>query len=281
MNKKYRTRLQFATLDSKARKKSVTHISDAWPEELTELMNFLSGKIKQFLPKDTTEDLRKQILLAHLKNSPTPQEFVVMQLIVMTFCFLMVFLWMLLHGPIRMLSLTLFSAGAAWLGYKLPVLYLKDRIRQRARAISRELPSMLDLLKIIVEAGLDLDSAFHKITETSQGVVSDEIKIMLHEIRLGKSRAEAMEDLGKRVPSAELNSLVSTLLQADRMGISIGNVLEVQSRDLRTKTSQALREKAAKLPVMMLFPLVFLIFPTIFIILLAPAAISILQIVSK
>jgi phage terminase large subunit len=88
MNKKYRTRLQFATLDSKARKKSVTHISDAWPEELTELMNFLSGKIKQFLPKDTTEDLRKQILLAHLKNSPTPQEFVVMQLIVMTFCFL-------------------------------------------------------------------------------------------------------------------------------------------------------------------------------------------------
>lgn len=169
----------------------------------------------------------------------------------------------------------LFALAGLLAGWYLPDFYLNLRIRERAEAIRRELPDVLDLLTVCVEAGLGFDGALLKVAERKEGILPKEFYHLLREINMGKPRREAIKDLAAKLGVEEFSSLAGAIVVADRLGISIGNVLRAQAEAIRRKRRQRAEEKALKAPVKMLFPLVFFIFPAVFLVLLGPAVLKI------
>lgn len=162
-----------------------------------------------------------------------------------------------------------------------PEIYLLQSANQRKKEIERTLPDVLDLLTVSVEAGLSFDNSINKLTEKMSGAISDEFKRTLHEIRIGKTRKEAMQNMSKRCNVSDLSVFITSLVQADELGIGISNVLRVQSAQMREKRRQRAQEKAMKAPVKILFPLIFFIFPTIFVIILGPSIIKFTELMGK
>lgn len=156
-------------------------------------------------------------------------------------------------------------------------LVLKAKIQGRQRGIVRELPDVLDLLTVSVEAGLGFDAAIQKVIQKIKGSISDEFYRTLQEIKMGKHRRDALRDLASRTGVEDLNNFISAIIQADQLGVSIGNVLRTQSKQMRLIRKQRIEEKAMKAPIKMLLPMVFFIFPTIFLVLLGPAVIQMVE----
>ncbi len=169
----------------------------------------------------------------------------------------------------------LFAGGTMAAGLLIPDWALQFCINRRERVMRKELPDMLDLLVASTEAGLGLDQAIREVEGRKRGPLSDEFGRVLKEINLGKTRAEAWRDLTQRTGLDDLRSFASAIYQAEQLGASIANVLRTQSDTLRSRRALKLRELAAKLPTKMLFPLVFFIFPALFVVFLGPALISI------
>lgn len=163
------------------------------------------------------------------------------------------------------------------LGYIGPDFVLRSKVEGRQKEIQKSLPDTLDLLTVSVEAGLGFDSAMAKVGEKMEGPLAQEFGRTLQEMRLGKPRRNALRDLADRNKVDDLSTFVTALVQADQLGVSISKVLRVQSEQMRNKRRQRAEEKAMKAPVKMLFPMILFIFPTIFIILLGPAAIRIMK----
>ncbi|CCO07022.1 type II secretion system F family protein [Desulforamulus hydrothermalis] len=161
-----------------------------------------------------------------------------------------------------------------WLG---PDLYLQARIKQRKTQVEKALPDALDLLTVSVEAGLGFDGALMKVAEKTRGVLADEFAIMLQECHMGKPRREALRDMADRVAVDDLSGFCGSIILADTLGISMGNVLRTQARQMRQKRRQRSEEMAMKAPIKMLFPMVLFIFPAIFVILLGPAVLQIMK----
>lgn len=156
----------------------------------------------------------------------------------------------------------------------LPFLLLNHKIAKRKRSIQKDLPDVLDLLTVSVEAGLGFDGALAKLAEKMKGALVDEFNRVLQEIRMGISRREALVTMGTRCEVPDLSLFTASLVQADQLGVSIGNVLRVQSASMRQKRRQRAEEKAMKAPIKMLLPLVLFIFPSLFVVLLGPAVIQ-------
>ncbi|MDH7576905.1 MAG: type II secretion system F family protein [Bacillota bacterium] len=163
------------------------------------------------------------------------------------------------------------------LGAFSPELYLGFRIKERRAAVMRGLPDVLDLLTVSVEAGLGFEIALVKVTERFQGVLAEEFGRVLQEMKLGKPRREALKDMAERVGAEDLTTFVGALTQADQLGVSIGNILRLQAGQMRRKRRQRAEEQAMQAPVKMLLPLVFFIFPALFVVLLGPALIQIMR----
>lgn len=164
------------------------------------------------------------------------------------------------------------------IGIIAPVLFMKIKINKRQSAISDELPDIMDILCVTMEAGLGFDSALIKIGERLSGVLVAELNIVHSEINFGKPRKDALKSLGDRNSVEELKSFVGSIIQAEQLGIPINQVLKAQSEELRTKRRQRAEEKAMKAPVKMMIPLVFFVLPVLFIVLLGP---TILQLVKQ
>jgi tight adherence protein C len=167
------------------------------------------------------------------------------------------------------------GAGACLLcalaGAGYPLLWLRDRVRARHRAVARALPYGLDLLTLSVEAGLDFPAALAKVVEKGRsGPLADELSVVLKELRLGKTREEALRNLARRVDLPALTSFVQALVHADRMGTPLGKVLRILSTQLRIERSQRAEKLANEAPVKLLLPLVLFIFPTLFLMLFGP-----------
>lgn len=163
----------------------------------------------------------------------------------------------------------------ATFGYLLPGAGLGQKAIHRQDSIRLALPDIMDLLTISVEAGLSFDAALAHVRRNVGGPLSDEIGRMLQEMQLGMSRTDAMRGLGDRTSVEELKAFVLAIVQADVFGISIANVLRAQAKELRLKRRQRAEEKAIKVPVKMLFPLIFCILPSMFIVLIGPGIIKI------
>lgn len=168
----------------------------------------------------------------------------------------------------------------ALLGFYLPDIWLSVKIAGRKEKIIEGLPDALDLLVVCVEAGMGLDSSFNRVAKEislSNKALSDELKLMNMELRAGKSRRDALRNLATRTDVEDLNSLVTLLVQTDRFGTSVAQALRVYSDSFRTKRYQRAEEIAAKLPVKLVFPCILFIFPSLFVVILGPAAIRIYQ----
>ena len=162
-------------------------------------------------------------------------------------------------------------------GYTIPEFWLGGRVKKRQHLILLQIPDALDLLTISVRAGLGFDAALGKVVEKLDGPLTDEFRRALAEVRVGKTRREALRDIVPRSEVAPLTNFIGAIIQAEQLGVSISKVLQVQSEQLRIERRQRAEEMAAKAPIKMLFPLVGCIFPSLFIIILGPAIILIMQ----
>lgn len=171
----------------------------------------------------------------------------------------------------------LFALVFSILGFYLPELWLGSRITRRQNAVRKAMPDALDLLTICVEAGLGFDAAMGKVHEKWDNELSFIFGRVLREMQLGKLRREALRDMAERVGIAEMTSFVAAIIQSEQLGVSMANVLRIQSDGMRVKRRQMAEEEAQKAPIKMLFPMGILIFPSLMIILLGPAALLLMR----
>jgi tight adherence protein C len=177
-------------------------------------------------------------------------------------------------------TMVLFVLLAA-VGFYTPNLWVKMRTQRRQQKILEGFPDALDLLTVCVEAGLGLDSALNQVADEismSNRVLSDELKLVNLELRAGQSRQNALRNLSLRTDLEDVNNFTTLLIQTDNFGTSIGQTLRVHSDTMRTKRHHRAEEKAAKLPVKLLFPLIFFIFPSMFVVIIGPGIIQIMRI---
>ncbi len=171
----------------------------------------------------------------------------------------------------------LFGLPMSFLGFFLPEMWLSSQISRRQTAIRKAMPDALDLLTICVEAGLGFDAAMAKVNEKWDNELALAFGRVIREVQLGKLRREAMRDMADRLGVPEMTSFVAAVIQSEQLGVSMAKVLRIQSEQMRIKRRQAAEEEAHKAPIKMLFPMALLIFPSIMIVLLGPAAIILMQ----
>ena len=168
-------------------------------------------------------------------------------------------------------------AGGTIAGFFSPTLFLYQKAFDRANRMQRELPDAIDLLTISVESGLGFDAAVQQVAQNTEGPLADELSRVLREMQIGSSRGESLRALADRSNLSELRTFVSAMVQADAFGIPIANVLRVQSSEMRVKRRQRAEEKAQQVPVKMTIPLIFCILPALFLVVMGPAAIQIMD----
>ena len=171
----------------------------------------------------------------------------------------------------------MFIGGAAIGGFYLPHIMLTTRVTRRQKEIRKALPDALDLLTICVEAGLGFDAAMSKVAEKWETELSLAFARVIREVQLGKVRREALKDMADRLGIAEMTSFVAAIIQSEQLGVSMARVLRIQADQMRVKRRQRAEEEAHKAPIKMIIPMALLIFPTIMIIILTPAAIQIME----
>ncbi len=250
------------------------------PRAKTAPLRVLEDRLKPFAIERLTEaresSLSRQLRMAGDYDT-TPLRFVTRQIIMALL--LPIAFWVINWGALS-LELPVGIAGTVvtiFAGYRLPASRLAQKIERRQQLILRQLPTTLDLLTTCVEAGMSLQSALQKVAERMKPhPLREELERTLKEMQLGRPRGEALRDLGRRVGLKELNSVAIALVQAETMGASISKTLRVQSSVIREARWQAAQEQAQKAPLKMVFPITFLIFPTIFIIIFGPLILSIL-----
>jgi tight adherence protein C len=182
---------------------------------------------------------------------------------------------LLIGGGAIVMGLLAALVGAA-VGYIAPEFWLGRKTRARGMAMTLQLPDCLDLLTISVEAGLGFDAALSKVVEKMEGPLVNEFRQALAEVRMGRSRREALRDVATRADSQPISNFIGAIVQAEQLGVPIAKVLQIQSNQLRIERRQRAEEAAAKAPVKMLFPMVGCIFPTIFIVILGPAIVTVM-----
>jgi tight adherence protein C len=186
-----------------------------------------------------------------------------------------------MFNPSEVLSMTIFLG---LIGFYLPEIWLYIKTSERKNQLLRGLPDALDLLVVCVEAGMGLDAAINRVAEEiklDSPVLSDELRVLNLEMRAGKLRQDALKDMAMRMDLEDIKSLVTLLIQTDKFGTSMAQALRVYSDSFRTKRFQRAEEIAAKLPVKLIFPCILFIFPSLFVVILGPAAIRIYEALIK
>lgn len=236
----------------------------------------LSTLITKFTPQKQLESTRHQLELAGQTTDPT-QFF--LQRIVLTIVFGIGGLligFVVMNKPVG--EAILYTLGGLALGNYFPLLSLKSKISKRQENIMKALPDALDLLTICVEAGLGFDAAMGKVYEKWDNELALAFGRVLREIQLGKPRRVALKDMADRMDVADVNIFTAAIIQSEQLGVSMSKILRVQSDQMRTKRRQRAQEKAQQAPVKMMIPMVLLIFPSIWIVLLGPAVLQIMNI---
>ncbi len=223
------------------------------------------------------DKLLTQLIMAGNPGNLQPAEFTVLQILlslILLFVILIFCLFINLNPPILILAFALSGFGLGFIG---PKFWLSKQVTVRKRLISRALPDTLDLLEVSMEAGLGFDLALSKVVEKTKGPLASEFKKALEEIMVGKTRREALKDVGKRTGVEDLQLFINNIIQSEQIGVGIAKVIQVQSDQLRVLRRQRAEEQAMKAPIKMLFPLIFFIFPIILLVVLGPVMIKIIK----
>jgi len=226
--------------------------------------------LSRFTPRSNMEKLRQNLLEAGSPSKLGVNEFMGLRVVFAGVCGGAVFLLFAITGS-PLSRLLLFPMLIACVGYMIPGIWLNKKIKARRREIQLSLADAIDLLTISVEAGLGFDPAMQRVTEKWDNALTREFARMLSEMRIGKSRREALRELAIRCNVDDLNVFVSSIIQADQLGVSITQVLRTQSRQMRVRRRQRAEEAAHKAPIKMIFPMVLLIFPAIYVVIIGPA----------
>ncbi len=216
--------------------------------------------------------INRRIVSAGGLGGLNAEEFMAMQELALVGFFLFgLFLINFMRSDLHMRTSYFWLLAFALFGLFFPEIWLRDQVKKRHFRITRELPYNLDLLTLSVEAGLDFQAAVYTVVQKGKpGPLVDELELMLKQLRMGKTRQEALRMMAERVNLHPLTQFVNALIQADRMGTSLGKVLRIQSTQLRIERTQRAEKLANEAPVKMLFPLIACIFPTVFIVLFGP-----------
>ncbi len=238
---------------------------------------FLGGLvniIKKITPIGMANDIKRQLVLAGNPRDMNVDKFLALKVIVSLVTFIVLFLLTFVPtiSRARLITIGIFAVPAAFF---LPDLWLRQVVEKRQKAMRLALPDTLDLLTISVEAGLGFDSALSKVIKNSKGPLAEEFSKMLSEMQVGMSRKDAFRSLAGRTTVAEIRTFVTAMIQADVFGISISKVLRTQAKEMRVKRRQKAEEIAQKAPVKIVFPLIMCILPSLFVVILGPAAIRI------
>ena len=183
----------------------------------------------------------------------------------------------LLFGLGSVVQVVLFCGGLGAAGFFLPDLLAYNAGIKRQDAIQKTLPDALDMLTVSVEAGLGFDAALSQVTKNTDGPLAGEFFRVLQEMQIGKSRAGAFRAMTDRTTVPDLRNFVSSLVQADTLGIPVAGVLREQAKEMRLKRRQRAEEKAQKIPIKILFPMIFFIFPALFVVIIGPGAITVIH----
>jgi tight adherence protein C len=236
----------------------------------------VGGLVQAALPGNYLDGLRRRLLLAGLAEKMRPEEFLVIQIVSLAFG---AGLGYLIGGAMGMSSTGRIRMAIflAVIGIAFPESRLGSKREDRQGSIRRDLPDVLDLLVISVEAGVGLEGAIEVVGRHFDSPLAHELNRMLREMELGVPRRAALQNLKRRIEMPEITTFVLSLVQADALGMPLGRVLRTQANEMRSKRRQWAREKAAKLPVKILFPMFLFIFPALFVVVLGPAVSSIVQ----
>mgnify|MGYP005837398303 CR=1 FL=1 len=227
-------------------------------------------------PQKQLEDARHKLEMAGMNMEPS-MFFALRITTMIAFVFLAFMVFFVFSASTPGPQGLLYLLGAAGLGFILPEMLVRSKITRRQQAIQRALPDALDLLVICVEAGLGFDMAMGKVYEKWDNDLSVAFGRVLREIQLGKQRRDALRDMANRMDVPDVTAFTAAIIQADQLGVSMGRILRVQSDQMRVKRRQRAQEKAHQAPVKMMIPMVLLIFPSIWIVLLGPSAIILLN----
>ena len=233
---------------------------------------------RRFNPPDYVETVRHKHLQAGIMVSTAVERFLAIRII----CLGLIPVWLVFVFFINplglggLLRLILAGVGVAGLAI-VPNSRLDNKVKTRQASVQRTLPDVLDMLVISVEAGLGFEQAVDRVIHNVPGELSDEFARVLGETTAGSTRSDALRGLQERVDIPEIRSFVLAMIQADKFGVSIGRVLRAQADEMRIKRRQLAQEKAQKAPVKMLIPMVFCIFPALFVVILGPAMINIME----
>ncbi len=230
----------------------------------------LARTVSRFTPRASSEKLRIQLMEAGSPSKLGVAEFMGLKVVLAGLSGGLIFLFMALSGQ-SLTQLIAFPFALGALAYMLPGMWLGRKIKERKNDIQVSLADAIDLLTISVEAGLGFDPALQRVAEKWDNELTWEFRRMLHEMRIGKSRREAMRELATRCNVEDLNVFIASIIQADQLGVSITQVLRTQSRQLRIRRRQRAQEKAQKAPIKMLFPMALLIFSALYVVILGPA----------
>ena len=235
----------------------------------------LGSMLSRSTPQKAAQDLDNRLEMAGRPGNLTPADFGAVRLVaaaVMAAVGLL--LGLLMGGLVYTVGGLVVGAG---LGYYLPVLWLKQKVDARRTQIQKGLPDAMDLLVIAVDAGLGFDAALARVTDKYKNALSDMFAKVLREVSLGRPRLEAMDEMGRSSGVDDLHNFIQAIIQSEQFGTGIGKILRIQADEMRRKRRQRAQEKAAQATLKMMLPMVGCIFPTLWIVLLGPAALILLK----
>jgi tight adherence protein C len=236
----------------------------------------LMRTLGKFTPSQGMEKTRQQLVLAGNPYGMGTSEFMAARIMATALLGGATFLMTILFGakPIEMM---LYTGVMALVGYILPSFWLGRRVKQRQKVILKTLPDAIDLMTISVEAGLAFDGAMQRVADKWDNALAREFQRAISEMRVGKTKRDALRELVLRTGVPDLSTFVASIIQADQLGVSIAKVLRIQSEQMRIRRRQRAEEQAHKAPILMMIPMVFLIFPATYIVILGPSIPKILS----
>ena len=235
----------------------------------------LGSMMSRSTPQKARQNLLNKLDLAGRPGNLTPEDFAAVRIVAAAVTAAIGVGLGLLLGNVVYLAISV--AVGAILGFYLPVLWLQQKVDARRSEIQKGLPDAMDLLVIAVDAGLGFDAALARVTDKYKNALSDEFAKVLREVSLGRPRLEAMDEMGRSSGVDDLHNFIQAIIQSEQFGTGIGKILRIQADEMRRKRRQRAQEKAAQATLKMLLPMVGCIFPTLWIVLLGPAALILLK----